>query len=158
MDVLRAVAYAFRMAQPPFRITCGLIGAISYDFIDQFERLPASPNDLLHNPDYELYFADNIFLMDHKSGKSYVIVNAIITDDDRKGIAEQVQDCFQSYFEALQRPGPHRPTGPIPVSGRRDGHIEGSIRRHGSKSPATYRGRGHLSGGPEPNADGTVPR
>ncbi len=116
MDILRAVAYAFRMAQSPFRITCGLLGAISYDFIDQFERLPSSPNDLLRNPDYELYFADNIFLMDHKSGKSYVIVNAIITDDDRKGIAEQVQDSFQSYFDALRRPAPTGRRIPSPLA------------------------------------------
>ena len=61
MDVLRAVAFAFELASRPFRVTCGLLGAISYDFIDQFEKLPASKNDLLKNPDYELYFADNIF-------------------------------------------------------------------------------------------------
>lgn len=106
MDILRAVAYSFRMAHSPFRITCGLLGAISYDFIDQFERLPASPTDLLRNPDYELYFADNIFLMDHKSGKSFVIVNAMITDDDRDEIAGQVHECFQSYFDALKMPAP----------------------------------------------------
>ncbi|NLH17047.1 MAG: anthranilate synthase component 1 [Phycisphaerae bacterium] len=106
MDILRAVAYGFRMAHSPFRVTCGLLGAISYDFIDQFERLPASPADLLRNPDYELYFADNIFLMDHKSGKSFVIVNAMITDDDRDEIAGQVHECFQSYFDALKMPAP----------------------------------------------------
>jgi anthranilate synthase component 1 len=118
MDVLRAVAYAFRMAQPPFRITCGLLGAISYDFVDQFERLPASPNDLLNNPDYELYFADNIFLMDHKGGKSYVVVNAMVTDDDRDEIARQVQNCFQSYFDALQAPAPvgRRIPSPLPAA------------------------------------------
>ncbi|MCK5473142.1 MAG: hypothetical protein KAI59_03855, partial [Planctomycetes bacterium] len=37
MDVLRAVAFAFSLASKPFRVTCGLLGAISYDFIDQFE-------------------------------------------------------------------------------------------------------------------------
>ena len=42
MDVLRAVAFAFELASPPFRITCGLLGMISYDFIDQFEKLPAN--------------------------------------------------------------------------------------------------------------------
>ena len=41
MDVLRAVAFAFELASRPFRVTCGLLGAISYDFIDQFEKLPA---------------------------------------------------------------------------------------------------------------------
>ena len=59
MDVLRAVAFSFKLASQPFRVTCGLLGALSYDFIDQFEKLPANESDLLGNPDYELYFADN---------------------------------------------------------------------------------------------------
>lgn len=98
MDVLRAVAFAFRLASRPFRVTCGLLGALSYDFIDQFEKLPASKEDLLSNPDYELYFADNIFLMDHEHGKGYVIVNCLITNGDREAAVAEAQDCFDYYF------------------------------------------------------------
>ena len=98
MDVLRAVAFAFRLASKPFRITCGLFGALSYDFIDQFEKLPKSENDLLGNPDYELYFADNIFLMDHEAGRGYVIVNCIITDGDREAAIAEARECFDYYF------------------------------------------------------------
>ena len=97
MDVLRAVAFAFRLASKPFRVTCGLLGAISYDFIDQFEKLPPSKEDLLGNPDYELYFADNIFLMDHQQGQGYVIVNCLITDGDREAAIAEAQDCFDYY-------------------------------------------------------------
>jgi anthranilate synthase component 1 len=98
MDVLRAVAFAFRLASKPFRVTCGLLGAISYDFIDQFEKLPPNENDLLGNPDYELYFADNIFLMDHQHDKGYVIVNVMITDGDREAAITEAQECFDYYF------------------------------------------------------------
>ena len=42
MDVIRAVNFAFELSGKPFRVTCGLLGAISYDFIDQFEKLPAN--------------------------------------------------------------------------------------------------------------------
>ena len=42
MDVLRAVAFSFKLASKPFRVTCGLLGALSYDFVDQFEKLPES--------------------------------------------------------------------------------------------------------------------
>ncbi|GAG30083.1 unnamed protein product, partial [marine sediment metagenome] len=83
MDVLRAVAFAFKLASKPFRVTCGLLGALSYDFIDQFEKLPANKENLLCNPDYELYFADNIFLMDHQHKQGYIIVNVIITNGSR---------------------------------------------------------------------------
>jgi anthranilate synthase component 1 len=102
MDVLRAVAFAFKLASKPFRVTCGLLGALSYDFIDQFEKLPASEDDLLGNPDYELYFADNIFLMDHEQGQGYVIVNVIITDGDREAAITEAQECFD-YYHNLAR-------------------------------------------------------
>ena len=98
MDVLRAVAFAFSLASKPFRVTCGLLGALSYDFIDQFEKLPRSENDLLGNPDYELYFADNIFLMDHEQGKGYVVVNCIVTDEDRDAAVAEAQECLDYYF------------------------------------------------------------
>ncbi len=102
MDVLRAVAFAFRLASKPFRVTCGLLGAISYDFIDQFEKLPANREDLLGNPDYELYFADNIFLMDHEHGQGYVVVNVMITNGEREEAITEAQECFD-YYRNLAR-------------------------------------------------------
>ena len=115
MDVLRAVAFAFSLASKPFRVTCGLLGAISYDFIDQFEKLPPSGDDLLGNPDYELYFADNIFLMDHEHGKGYVIVNCIVTNGDREAAIAEAQECFDYYFNiaGVQTPKAHRFTGSL---------------------------------------------
>jgi anthranilate synthase component 1 len=116
MDVLRAVAFAFRLASKPFRITCGLLGAISYDFIDQFEKLPPNKQDLLGNPDYELYFADNIFLMDHEHAKGYVVVNVMITDGDREAAITEAQECFD-YYSNLARfdaPKAKKCTGSLP--------------------------------------------
>ena len=102
MDVLRAVAFAFRLASKPFRVTCGLLGALSYDFIDQFEKLPANEEDLLVNPDYELYFADNIFLMDHEHNRGYVVVNVMITNGDREAAITEARECFD-YYSNLAR-------------------------------------------------------
>ncbi len=118
MDVLRAVAFAFKLASKPFRVTCGLLGALSYDFIDQFEKLPASENDLLGNPDYELYFADNIFLMDHASGQGYVIVNCIVTNGDREAAVAEAQDSFDYYYNIARfdTPGGRRHEGSLPAA------------------------------------------
>jgi anthranilate synthase component 1 len=102
MDVLRAVAFAFHLASKPFRVTCGLLGALSYDFIDQFEKLPENESDLLNNPDYELYFADNIFLMDHEHNQGYVVVNCIITNGDPEQVISEARDCFD-YYENIAR-------------------------------------------------------
>jgi anthranilate synthase component 1 len=78
-------------------VTCGLLGAISYDFIDQFEKLPPNNSDLLQNPDYELYFSDNIFLMDHENKQGYIIVNVLITNGNREDVIREAQDCFDYY-------------------------------------------------------------
>ncbi|MHC4741415.1 MAG: anthranilate synthase component 1 [Planctomycetota bacterium] len=115
MDVLRAVAFAFSLASKPFRITCGLLGALSYDFIDQFEKLPKSTTDLLENPDYELYFADNIFLMDHEHSKGYCVVNCMITEDDPAIAIAEAKECLEYYSEIEQ--------SDVPVGQRFEGDI-----------------------------------
>ena len=118
MDVLRAVAFAFRLASKPFRVTCGLLGALSYDFVDQFEKLPPSGQDLLGNPDYELYFADNIFLMDHESNQGYVVVNCLITNGDREAVIAEAQGCFDYYFNMARFDPPkgRKHVAPLPAA------------------------------------------
>ncbi len=118
MDVLRLVASSFELASKPFRVTCGLLGALSYDFIDQFEKLPPNKSDILNNPDYELYFADNIFLMDHRTSKGYVIVNVMITDGPRDKIIKEAAACFDHYVNmaAGDVPIPHRHDGSLPAA------------------------------------------
>ncbi|MBW8017187.1 MAG: anthranilate synthase component 1 [Planctomycetes bacterium] len=106
MDVIRAVAFAFKLASKPFRVTCGLLGALSYDFIDQFEKLPANESDVLKNPDYELYFADNIFIMDHSTGSGHIVVNVLITDGDRQEIIADAEKALERYFQALALDAP----------------------------------------------------
>jgi len=118
MDVLRVVAFAFSLASKPFRVTCGLLGALSYDFIDQFEKLPKSTTDLLDNPDYELYFADNIFLMDHEHSKGYCVVNCILTDDDPEIAIAEAKECLDYYSSLAQSGAPRgeKFAGAIPAA------------------------------------------
>jgi len=118
MDVLRAVAFAFKLASKPFRVTCGLLGALSYDFIDQFEKLPPNEQDLLGNPDYELYFADNIFIMDHQHKQGYIVVNVVITNGNRQEAIEEAQDCFDYYanIARFDTPKSKKHTVPLPES------------------------------------------
>ena len=108
MNVIRAVSTAFKLAAKPFRVTCGLLGMLSYDFIDQFETLPKSSDDLLNNPDYELYFADNIFIVDHHASKGHIVVNCLITDSDRDETIQQAQRCFD-FYENMARFAPQPP-------------------------------------------------
>ena len=116
MDVLRAVAFAFKLASKPFRVTCGLLGALSYDFIDQFEKLPESKRDILNNPDYELYFADNIFIVDHEQKSAYVVVNCIVTDKNSENAISEAQECFDYYsnIARFDAPSGEKYSGPLP--------------------------------------------
>ncbi len=101
MDIIRAVAFKFKPTEKPFIPYCGLFGAISYDFIDQFEDLPQNKEDLLQNPDYELYFLDNLFITDHKKDKTYLIANALITDNKRDDIYKDCIKTISAYEKTL---------------------------------------------------------
>ncbi len=103
MDIIRTITFKFQPTEKPFIPYCGLFGAISYDFIDQFEDLPESKEDPLQNPDYELYFLDNLFLTDHKKGKTYLIANALITDNNRNEIYKECIKKITVYEKALEK-------------------------------------------------------
>ncbi len=110
MDIIRAVALKFQPTSRPVIPYCGLFGAISYDFIDQFEDLPQNKEDILKDPDYELYFLDNLFLIDHKQKKMYLIANALITDGDNKGVYDKCLKTLEGYEKAasLKAPKPKK--------------------------------------------------
>ena len=103
IDIIRAITFKFRPTGKPIIPYCGLFGAISYDFIDQFEDLPKNSQDLLQNPDYELYFLDNLFLTDHKKGKTYLISNALITDNNRNEIYKNCIKTINNYELVLKK-------------------------------------------------------
>jgi len=103
IDIIRKVAFKFKPTEKPFVPYCGLFGIISYDFIDQFEDLPAYQEDLLHDPDYELYFVDNLFLMDHKEKKIYLIANALITSENKEAIYQESIDKIKRYEKAFNQ-------------------------------------------------------
>ncbi|HLC61662.1 MAG TPA: anthranilate synthase component 1 [Candidatus Nanoarchaeia archaeon] len=99
-DILRAIAFKFKPASKPFIPYCGLFGAISYDFIDQFEDLPKNEIDLLEDADYVFYFVDNLFMVDHKEQKTYFAANALVTKDFEEAYSECISK-IQNYKELV---------------------------------------------------------
>src|SRR3989338_8546206 len=81
MYIIRKIAFRFKPVNDAAAPSCGLFGFISYDFIDQFEDLPKEQQDVLNEPDYELFFADNMFLMDHKAKKLILTANALVMEN-----------------------------------------------------------------------------
>jgi anthranilate synthase component I len=101
MDIIRKIAFKFKPTTKPFVPYCGLFGSISYDFIDQFEDLPKNEKDIVKDPDYVLYFLDNLFLIDHKEKKTYFVANALITDKNKEKIYKECLSKIQNYKKAI---------------------------------------------------------
>ncbi len=102
-DVLRRIAFKFKPAYNPFHVYAGLFGAISYDFIDQFESLPKNRKDLTSDPDYEVFFCDNLFLVDHRRKKTTFIANALLTGEADEMEAERCRETIKGYDAALDK-------------------------------------------------------
>ena len=98
-DILRAIAFQFKPFGKKFTISSGLFGAISYDFIDQFEKLPKNRVDALKDPDYEMLFLDNVFIVDHLKKKITLIANAFKT---RLEDSKEISRCLKK-IEALEK-------------------------------------------------------
>ena len=99
-DILRKIVFKFKASSKPFIPFCGLFGAISYDFIDQFEELPKNKHDLLKEPDYEFYYLDNLFLIDHRKKKTHIIANRIFNNN-----ADRI---FDYYIKKINEPLPEK--------------------------------------------------
>ncbi len=102
-DILRAISFAFKPSQKPFTPYSGLFGAISYDFIDQFEKLPANRQDKLNDPDYELLFLDNLFHVDHEKQKYSFVANALLTTDDTGPVYEKCLKRIDAMEKILSK-------------------------------------------------------
>ena len=97
MDIIRKIAFKFKPTAKPFTPYCGLFGSVSYDFVDQFEELPKSKKDIVKDPDYILYFLDNLFLIDHKAKKTYFVANALMTDKNKDEIYMECASKIEHY-------------------------------------------------------------
>jgi len=108
-DILRAIAFKLKPAYKPFPVYAGLMGLIAYDFIDQFEKLPKNKKDVLKEPDYELNFYDNLFLVDHKKKKITFIANALIFDEkDKEKELKRCEKIILEYKRTLEAKNPKR--------------------------------------------------
>lgn len=107
-DIIRMVAFAFKPTEKPCMPYAGLFGAISYDFIDQFEKLPKSRKDLIGDPDYEMVFVNNLFLFNHRAKNLSFISNALLTDGNYSATYEQCLKSMELYERALNAEKPAR--------------------------------------------------
>ncbi len=105
-EILRTINNQFAPQSKKFNKYGGLFGAISYDMIDQFEDLPPNQEDIIKDPDYEMYYVDNLFVMDHKKREMIILARALITEQNRD---QTYIDCIKkinTYEESLNGKDP----------------------------------------------------
>ncbi|MEI8082777.1 MAG: GAF domain-containing protein, partial [Actinomycetes bacterium] len=84
LDVLRdtvAALHSPRIAGLP-PLTSGLVGAIGYDAVRHWERLPELTTDDLHLPEIAMLLASDLAVLDHQDGSVMLIANAFIGDSE----------------------------------------------------------------------------
>jgi len=117
-DVLRKIVFKLKPVYKPFEMYGGLVGTIAYDFIDQFEELPKNEKDILKEPDLEMNFYDNLFLLNHKKKEITFIANALIFDEkDKKEEEERCKRIIKNYLNKVDSDIPigKKPLGKMPI-------------------------------------------
>jgi len=103
MDIIRTIAFKFNPTTKPFMPYCGMFGMISYDFVNQMEDLPNNEEDIIKDPDYVLYFLDNMFIVEHKAKKTYFVANALVTDNSKEKTYKDCNKIINNYEKLISK-------------------------------------------------------
>lgn len=76
---------------PPF--TSGMVGAVSYDAVRRWEKIPSQLPDVLGVPEVGLVLATDVAVLDHSDGSLLLVANAINYDDTDERVEEAHQDA-----------------------------------------------------------------
>ncbi|MGO1167247.1 MAG: chorismate-binding protein, partial [Janibacter sp.] len=76
---------------PPF--TSGLVGAISYDAVRHWEKVPSELPDVLGVPEIGMVLATDVAVLDHSDGSLLLVASAINYDDTDERVEEAWQDA-----------------------------------------------------------------
>lgn len=101
LDVLRTLTFKFKPDEKPLIPYAGLFGAITSDFVDQFENLNCEEGS--NEINYEMFFLDNLFIKNHIENKTYIISNALVMDDKREKLYNECLKTIESYKKALKK-------------------------------------------------------
>jgi len=99
LDLIRAIAFKFKLTKP--FAYCGLFGIISGDFEDHVGNSSENKEDLAKDPNYVFYFLDNMFVVNHKTKKTYFVANALITDNKNEKIYQECSKVINNYGKVL---------------------------------------------------------
>ena len=92
---------------PP--LTGGMVGAITYDAVRRWEKVPSVLPDVLGVPEIGMVLATDVAVLDHSDGSLLLVANAINYDDTDERVEEAWQDAvarLDAMAERLAAPAP----------------------------------------------------
>lgn len=99
-ETMRILATPSIEGYPP--LTGGMVGALGWDFVRSWERLPATARDDLGHPRVALCLVDDMIAIDHSTGEAWLIANAINADGSDERVDEAYAACV-ARIDAMQR-------------------------------------------------------
>ena len=110
-EALRATMAA--LATPPIAglppLTGGMVGAISYDAVRRWERVPADLPDVLGLPELSMMLATDLAVLDHADGSILLVANAVNYDATDERVEQAWADAvarLDAMTAALAAPAP----------------------------------------------------
>ncbi|CCH80254.1 Anthranilate synthase component 1 [Nostocoides japonicum T1-X7] len=104
-DTLAALTTEPIPGLPP--LTGGLVGAITYDAVRHWEKVPSTAPDVLGLPVVSLMLATDLAVLDHSDGSVLLVANAVNYDATDARVDEAWSDAVRrldTMTEALRRP------------------------------------------------------
>ncbi|WP_068258453.1 anthranilate synthase component I [Janibacter limosus] len=90
-------------------LTGGMVGAISYDAVRRWEKVPSELPDVLGVPELGMMLATDVAVLDHSDGSLLLVANVVNYDDTDERVEEAWQDAVErldSMTERLAAPAP----------------------------------------------------
>jgi anthranilate synthase component 1 len=106
-DTVAALRTPALAGLPP--LTGGLVGALTYDVVRRWERLPDDNTDDLGLPELTMMLATDLAVLDHADGSLLLVANAVNQDDTDARVDEAWADAvarLDRMVELLGRPAP----------------------------------------------------
>lgn len=98
-ETMRILATAPLAGYPP--LTGGMVGALGWDFIRSWEKVPGVARDDLGHPRVALCLVDDMIAIDHATGEAWLIANAINADGSDERVDEAYAACLER-IDAMQ--------------------------------------------------------
>jgi anthranilate synthase component 1 len=110
-EALRATMEA--LATPPIAglppLTGGMVGAIAYDAVRRWEKVPTELPDALGLPELAMMLATDLAVLDHADGSILLVANAVNYDDTDERVEDAWADAvarLDAMTAALAAPAP----------------------------------------------------